>query len=128
MMDKNKIIYQELSYKLIGLAYEAANSLGYGLKEDVYKKSYAILLSNESIPYKKEFFYNVNIRGENVAKKFFDFLIDDKIIIEFKIGSRNYRDSYKQLLDYLKLSGYKLGIIIRITADGVKIKRIANFY
>lgn len=123
-----ELIFKELSYKLIGLAYEIGNDLGDGLKEDVYKDAYALLLKKESIPFIRELYYPIKLRGETVGKRFFDFLIDDKIIVEFKVGGRAYSSSYRQLLDYLKSSKFKLGMIVRFTSDGVKIKRIANIY
>jgi len=125
---KPPLIYEELSYKLVGLAYEVYNSLGEGLKEESYKLAFASLLEKENIPFTKELYYPLKIRGDVIAKKFFDFLINDKIIMEFKVGDREYRDAYKQLLDYIKSSKYKLGLIIRFTSDGVKVKRIANIY
>ncbi|MFA4996109.1 MAG: GxxExxY protein [Patescibacteria group bacterium] len=123
-----QLIYKELSYKLVGLAYEVCNTLGEGLKEEVYKDAYALLLDKEKIPYAKEYYYSIKIRDEIIAKRFFDFLIDDKIIVEFKVGGKAYFSSYKQLLEYLKSSKYKLGLIIRFSLDGVKIKRIPNLY
>lgn len=125
---KDQLIYQELSYKLVGLAYEVNNSLGEGLKEETYKDAYAILLKNERVSFEREHYYPIKIRDSMVAKRFFDFLIDDKIIIEFKVGGKAYLNSYKQLLEYLKTSKFKLGLIIRFTTDGVKVKRIPNIY
>jgi GxxExxY protein len=125
---REQLIYKDLSYKLVGFAYEVGNKLGEGLKEEVYRNAYALLLDKEGIVYKKEHYYPILIRGDVVAKRFFDFLIDDKIIIELKVGGKSYFNAYKQLLEYLKTSKYKLGLIIRFTSDGVKAKRIPNIY
>jgi len=125
---KEPLIYKELSYKLVGLAYEVNNALGEGMREDIYKDAYAVLLDKEKIGYAREHYYPIKIRDSLFAKRFFDFLVDDKIIIEFKVGGKAYLNAYKQLLEYLKVSKYKLGLIIRFTPDGVKVKRIANIY
>ena len=122
------LIYKKLSYKLVGLAYEVCSTLGEGLREGTYKDAFALLLDKEKITYKKEYYYPIKIRDSMVTKRFFDFLIDDKIVVEFKIGGKAYHSSYKQLLEYLKTSKYKLGLIIRFTSDGVKVKRIPNLY
>jgi len=126
--DKTQFIYKDLTFKLIGLAYEVFNSLGSDMKEASYKKAYALLLDKEEIKYSKEHHYPLKIRDQEFAKRFFDFLIDDKIIVEFKNGSKAYLDTYKQLLEYLRVSNYKLGLIIRFTVNGVKVKRIPNIY
>jgi GxxExxY protein len=122
------IIYKNLSFQLNGLAFEVCNGLGYGLKETVYKDAYEQLLKEEKIPYQREFYYPIKVRDKIITKRYFDFFIDEKIIIEFKIGGNKYFDGYNQLLEYLKSSGVKLGIIVRFTSDGVKIKRIPNIY
>ncbi|HLC43526.1 MAG TPA: GxxExxY protein [Patescibacteria group bacterium] len=121
-------IYKELSFKLIGLAYEVYNCLGYGLKEKVYTDAFEKLLRKEGIEYRREYYYSLKVRDEIVGKRYFDFLIEGKLILEFKIGGDKYFDAYCQLLDYLKSTDLKLGIIVRFTKDGVKVKRIPNLY
>jgi GxxExxY protein len=123
-----EIIYKELSYKVIGLAYEVFNTLGFGLKEKIYADSFEVLLQKESIRFARECHYQIKLRDVPVGNRYFDFLIDDKIIVELKVGGAKYYDAYNQLYDYLKSSGLKLGIIIRFTKDGVKTKRIPNIY
>ena len=123
-----EIIYKELSFKLIGLAYEVYNCLGYGLKEKIYADAFEELLKKDNIKYEREHFYPIKLRGETIGKRYFDFLIKDLLILELKVGGDKYYDAYRQLRDYLKSSGLKLGIIIRFTKDCVKVKRIPNLY
>ena len=123
-----EFIHKELSYKLVGLTYEVYNTLGFGLLEKVYGNSFEELLKKEGIPYQREVYCSLKIRDVVVAKRYFDFIIDGKIVLEFKVGGGKYYDAYRQLLDYLKSSDMKLGIIIRFTREGVKVKRIPNIY
>jgi len=125
---KNEIIYKDLSYQLIGLGYQVFNELGFGLTEKVYSAAYEKLLLDAKIPYKWEAYCAIKINNELIAKNYFDFLVDDKIVIELKVGDKQYKDVCSQLLKYLKASNLKLGIIIRFMNDGVKIKRIINLY
>lgn len=122
------LVYKDLSYKLVGLAFEVNCALGSGLKEKTYADAYEELLKEEKIKYQREFYFPLKIRGKIVSQKYFDFLIEDKIILEFKIGGDKFIDAYRQIFEYLKTSDLKLGIIIRFTRDGVKIKRIVNIY
>lgn len=124
----SEIVYKELSYKLVGLAYEVYNSLGHSLKEKIYCDAYEELLKQEGITYVREFYFPLKIRGKTVAKGFFDYLIEGKIVLEFKVGGDKYIDAYRQIFDYIKSSDLKLGLIIRFTKDGVKVKRLANLY
>jgi len=124
--NKEKVIFKDLSYLLIGLAYETSNLLGEGLPEKDYKEAFSQLLKKANIRYIKEWYCPIKIDDKIITRRYFDFLVEDKIIIEFKVGNRGYHSAYRQLMDYLKTSKYRLGMIIRFTLDGVKFKRILN--
>lgn len=122
------LIYKDLCYKLVGFAFEVQNTLGSGLKEKVYADAFEEVLKNENIRYAREYYYPIKIRDKTIARRFFDFLIEDKIIIELKVGADNYREVCNQIFEYLKASDLKLGLIFRFTKEGVKTKRIPNIY
>lgn len=124
----SELLYKELCYKIIGAAFEVHNSLGSGLKEKVYGDALEVILKEEKIPFIREHYYSVKFRDKVIAKRYFDFFIDDKIVVEVKIGYDNYREACNQIFEYLKSSGIRLGLIIRFTKDGVKTKRIPNIY
>lgn len=123
-----ELLYKELSYKIVGIAFEVHNTLGSNLKEKVYADAFEKVLKDEGVAYKREFHYPLKVRGETVGKRFFDFLVDDKIIVELKVGFDNYRETCNQIYEYLSLSKLKLGLIIRFTKNGVKTKRVVNLY
>ena len=83
-------------------------------------------LSKKKITHKRELYAPIKIAGELVAKRYFDFLIDDKIIVEIKVGNYSYKKVCTQLFQYLKQEDYKLGLIIRFNKNGVTSKRIPN--
>lgn len=122
----NDILHKELSYKVIGIAFEVFNTLGDGLSEKDYGNAFEEVLKSEKVKFVREIYYPIEIRGKVIGKKFFDFLIDDKIVVELKTGNRKYREACMQLFEYLKISKLDLGIVIRFTNDGVKYKRIPN--
>jgi len=122
----DKLLYKDLSYKLCGLAFQIDNEIGFGQEEKVYADALEKLLQNEKIDYKRELYCPITIDSEVVKKKYLDFLIDDKIVIELKVSNYNYRDACSQLFKYLKNNNVKLGLIFRFTRNGVKVKRIPN--
>jgi GxxExxY protein len=123
-----EIVYKELSYQLIGFGYQVFNELGFGLEEKVYAKAYEELLLSNHIAYKKENYCSIKINDKMIAKNFFDFLIEKKIVIELKVGDKNYKNVCEQLYKYLRVGNLKLGIVIRFMRDGVRVKRIVNLY
>lgn len=98
------LIHKDLSYKIIGIAFEVYNSLGSGLKEKDYGNAFEEILKAERIKYKREIYYPIKIRGKVIGKNYFDFLIEDKIILELKCGNSRYREACSQLFEYVKVS------------------------
>lgn len=64
--------------------------------------------------------------GEKIGKYYIDFDIDNKIVLEFKVGSYFHLKDYKQIASYLKVNDLQLGILILFSEEGVKYKRILN--
>lgn len=121
-----KIIESELSYKIIGLAFEVFNDLGYGMSEKYYQRAFAGLLEENKIPFQKEQYVKLLYHEKPIGSYFLDFVIDKKIVVELKIRPRLGYVHIKQVMGYLKSTGYKLAILIYFTRDGVKYRRIIN--
>lgn len=125
-VDENRVIYPELSYKLVGLAFKVFNDVGYGHSEKHYQKILESLLETNKLPFERELLARQLYNGKEIGKYYFDFLIDDKIILELKVRPSLGYTHIKQVVDYLKTSNYKLAILIYFTRDGVKYRRVLN--
>jgi GxxExxY protein len=127
-MKKINLIYAKTSYKLIGLAFEVFNELGYGYKEKYYQKAYEKLLIRDKTKYQREVCAIIKFQNENLAKIYLDFLINNKVIVELKAKDRFLKSNIKQVYSYLKANDLKLGLIFNFTRSGIKHKRILNLY
>jgi len=128
-MDKssdNKLIYSDLSYKILGTLFEAWNDIGFGHKESFYQKAVAINLENASLKFEEQLPVNIKYKGKKIGIYYFDYLIEDKIVLELKVRNYFSKKDIKQLYSYLKARDLKLGIIAHFTRAGVKFKRIVN--
>lgn len=121
-----ELVYKDLSYRLVGLAYKIDNELGFGYQEKIYSKAFEKLLILEQLHFKKELYAPIKVDDQLIAKRYLDFLVDDKIVVELKVGSYAYKESCNQVLEYLRVNKLKLGIIIRFCKTGVQTKRILN--
>ncbi len=126
MIQKQDLIYPELSYKLVGLAYNVFNELGHGHLEKVYQKAYAKELKDAEIMFKEQALCQVIYKEEIIGNNFLDFLIEDKVIIELKRSDFYSKKYIDQISNYIKVSNLKLAILINFTSNGVRIKRIVN--
>lgn len=125
-MKEEKVIYKELSYKLVGVLYEVFNKLGYGYKEKFYERAIEKCLIKMKIKYKKQVPYKVLFKNEEIGRYFFDFLIDEKIILELKKGNYFSKSNIEQVKGYLKAANLKLAILANYTPKGVKTLRVLN--
>ena len=124
--EPDKVIYKELSYKLLGAIFTVYNELGHGFKERYYEDAIAKEFDIRGIKYKRQLPCKLAYKGEIIGGYRFDFLVEDKIVLELKRGDFYSRNNITQALQYLKASKLKLAILINITQDGVKSKRILN--
>ena len=126
-MDKNiKKEYpeSEITSKIIKCAFKVFNTLGYGLPEKVYQTAMAKELEDSKLHFKKECYGSIRYYDQLIGKYFLDFLVEDKVAIEFKVRNNQYKSDEKQLLSYLTAKKIKIGLLLVITDEGIKIKRM----
>ncbi len=119
----------ELSSIIIGMAIEVHQSLGPGLLESAYKECLCYRLQKEGILVEKEkpmplVFEEVKLEcGYRI-----DILVERKVVIEIKSVEALNDVHFAQTLTYMKLGGYKLGLLINFNVLLLKegIRRIAN--
>lgn len=128
MDEKNKVLYKDLSYKVVGAAYAAFKATGYGMPEKYCQGVFAIELGKLGIKFEKELHASLKYEGKVVCKYFLDFLIDDCIIVELKVRPNIGYVHIDQVMGYLKATNKKLAILIYFTKEGVKYRRILNSY
>ncbi len=123
---REDLIYPELSYQIIGVAFDVYNKLGYGHKESVYQKALAISFKNSNLPFKEQVYSPVVFGEVNVGKNYLDFLIDNKVVLEIKRGNYFHKSHIDQLYNYLIVNKLKLGILAYFAPENVHFKRIVN--
>ncbi len=111
---------RELSYGVIGAAMEVHRILGAGFLESVYADALAFELEHRQIRFEREVEVSVNYKGRKVGTGRMDLVIDDTIIIELK-AVENLRPVHDaQVISYLKMTGYPLGLLINFNVPLLK--------
>jgi len=118
-----KILYKELSYKIVGCFYKVYNALGPGHKEDIYHRALKIEFDKQNIKYLSKRRLRIEYDGKEVGVYEPDFIIEDKIIVEIKSVLYLPKVYELQLYYYLKGSDYRLGYIVNFGSDKIVIKR-----
>ena len=121
-----KLIYSDLTEKIIGICYQIHNQYGSGQKESVYQNALEEKLTLKKISYKKEF--PIEIKSIDTGKKLgshrLDFVVDEKVVVEMKAIKFTPQKLEQQLYSYLKNSSYQVGLMINFGSSKLFVRRI----
>jgi len=115
-----------LSEEIIGVAFEVINVIGVGFLEKVYENALNIELNLRGLKTFQQaplkVYYKKELAGDYIA----DILVEDEIIIEVKAVKDIDRVHFSQCLNYLRITGLKLCLLLNFSKPRVEIKRIVN--
>jgi GxxExxY protein len=121
------MLYQDESYKIIGAAIKVHRELGCGFLEAVYAEALEIEFKKQGIPNEREALLTISYDGIILNKKYVaDFNCYDKIIVELKAVKELDNIDEAQVFNYLKATGYKLGLLINFGEPSLTYKRIVK--
>ena len=120
------MIYRELSYKVTGLLFKTHQELGRFRNEKQYADYYEELLKKEKVKYVREYRFEDNQYGKGRIRCIIDFIVEDKIILEFKVKDYITKQDYFQVKRYLVTLNLKLALIINFRQKRLSPKRILN--
>ena len=123
---REKVIYKDLSYRIVGILFEVYNELGYGYQEKYYQRAIENSLKGNNIKFESQAAFKIRYKGKGIGRYFLDFLIEDKIVLEIKKGKHFSKNNLEQIKGYLKVTNKKLAILANFTPDGVKFYRMLN--
>ena len=122
------LLYPEESYRISGAIYEVHKLLGPGLLEKVYQEALEKEFKLQGIPYEREKSFSIVYKGEELEQKYIaDFVCFDKIIVELKAVEDLLPIHTAQVINYLCITGYKLGLLVNFNARQVKPERIIRY-
>lgn len=120
-----RIIHKTESYSIVGLCFEVHNKLGPGFLEIIYKDALEYEFRRRNIQFEREKEYLVNYKGITLPHKFYsDFVVFNKIILEIKAVSGIRNELVAQAVNYLKVSGNHLALIVNFGELRLKVRRI----
>lgn len=121
-----KILHKDLSYKITGLLFKTHKDLGHFRNEKQYGDYFEKLLGEENIKYAREYKFDDQQYGNGKVRCVCDFVIDDKIIIEFKAKNFITKEDYYQTKRYLVTLNLELAIIVNFRQNRLAPKRVLN--
>jgi GxxExxY protein len=117
--------YKEECYKIIGCAMETHSELGCGFLEPVYQEALSIVFEENDIPFVREKVLDIGFRGKTLQRKYIaDFICFNDVIVELKAMDAICPEHIAQVLNYLKATNKKIGLIINFGSKSLQYKRV----
>ena len=119
-------LLKEETYKIIGLCMEVQKTLGFGFSESVYKDAMQVEFIDGSVPHSREVELKVAYKRRILHHKFFaDFICFEAIVLEAKSCNKGITDDHiAQTLNYMRVSGYSVGLIVNFGKRRLEYKRL----
>ena len=114
-----------MSHRIIGCAMEVLNGLGHGLLEKPYENALTVEFGLQSINYQQQQSFAVSYKGVPVGEYIPDLIIEKSIIVDTKVIARITDHEIGQMINYLKITGLRVGLIINFKHAKLEWKRVA---
>ncbi len=125
-MDTNdhKLIYKKEVFDVVGCAMEVLNELGHGLLEKPYENALVVELKYKKIPVQQQSRYKIMYKGIQVGEYIPDLITHEKLVVDTKVVEQITSLEVGQMMNYLKITGLKVGLILNFKRPKLEWKRI----
>ena len=120
----SKLLHREITQKIIGAAFEVHRELGYGFLERVYQRALQVELLRAGVSAEIEKRIQVKYKGVVVGEYDADLIVDGCVAVELKVTLQYDKRDEAQLLNELKATGIKVGLLVNFGRAKVEYKRL----
>lgn len=117
------MLEEELTYKIRGCVFEVYKEIGAGFLEKVYENALVIELRNQGLVCKSQQALTVKYKDNVVGEYVTDIIVADKILVELKAVTKLTSIHEAQILNYLKATGVKVGLLVNFAYPKATVKR-----
>ena len=118
-----KLLHRATTETIIGAAFEVHQQLGYGFLERVYQRALQVELIRRGLAAEIERCIQVQYRGLVVGDYDADLIVVDSVAVEIKVTPQYDKRDEAQLLNELKATGLKVGLLVNFGRNKVEYKR-----
>ncbi|SFR51276.1 GxxExxY protein [Marinobacter daqiaonensis] len=114
----------ELTYRIRGCVYEVYRQLGHGFLESVYQKALVHELTGKGLLVEQEKPVVIRYKGQEIGGFRLDLLVENSVIVELKAQQKLPVGSEAQLMNYLRATNLKVGLLVNFTFPKAVVRRI----
>ena len=121
---ESKLLHERTTSRIIGAAFEVHDQLGYGFLERVYQRALQVELLRRGATAEIEKRIQVQYKGVVVGDYDADLIVDDCVAVEIKVPPQYDKRDEAQLLNELKATGLKVGMLVNFGRTKLEYKRL----
>jgi GxxExxY protein len=121
---KHQLEEKELVFQIVGCAMEVLNELGHGLREKTYERALCHEFKLQGIGYSQQSVFPVFYKGEKIDDYIPDLIVNDRVVVDAKTVDAIGDEEIGQMLNYLKVTGLKVGLLINFKHSKLQWKRV----
>ena len=119
-----ELAHKDITEQIIGAAFEVFRELGYGFLEKVYQRAMKVELELRGLRAEMETDIQVRYKGQTVGDYRADILVNGCVLVELKVALCIDTRDKAQLLNELKATGIKVGLLINFGRQRAEFKRL----
>ncbi len=123
---KKDFLYSDETHSIIGCAFEVLNEIGHGFHEKIYENALVVEFKLRGIPYTQQPEYDVTYKTVQVGKYVPDLTCYEKIVVDTKTIEKITEHERGKMLNYLKITGLKVGLIINFKHAKLEFVRVVR--
>jgi GxxExxY protein len=121
-----ELLHKDVTEQIIGAAFEVHKVLGYGFLEKVYQQAMVVELRLRGLAVEPESKIDVWYKDVRVAYYEADLFVNQCVIVELKVSKDYQKADEAQLINELKATGIKVGLLINFGREKVEFKRFVH--
>ena len=126
MNTKNeKLLLKDEVFQVVGCAIEVLNTLGHGLVEKPYENALVIEFLLRKIPFRQQPAFDVLYKGHKIGLFVPDLIAFDSLVVDTKIIAQITDHERGLMLNYLRITGLRVGVILNFKHSKLEWQRIA---
>jgi GxxExxY protein len=119
-----KLIHGELVYSIVGCALEGLREVGHGLHEHPYENALVVEFGLKNLRVDQQRRFNVVYKGVRISEFVPDLIIEDAVVVDAKVIDRITDFERGQMLNYLRITKLRVGLIINFQKPKLEWERI----
>jgi GxxExxY protein len=122
--NQRELIEKEVTFRVVGCAMEVMNALGHGLREKTYERALCVELRHQGIQFEQQRVYPVFYRSHQVDEYIPDLEVEGRLVVEIKTVEQIVDEHIGQVLNYLRITGMKAGVILNFKHAKLEWKKV----